>query len=261
MSSLPTIFPFYTRTDERDRNMTDPIYTPRNNLPPFQLVRSHLASTPITTITLVDFDGNETNITSYFSPLPTVYELTSYDYIQYTGYTLGTPIPAGAYHLKITDGPNTWYSEWFETHSTTDLAGNFIKLTYTSSVEVGTVGYAPYYGQGFSQYAYFRGWIRHGSHENELQVTGFNGEDVIEEAITKQRLVLRMYCTEAMHRALTTLPAHTTVTILDTYNKTYTAVNVEVGQPVWTPKIGRIDITFTDVNEIMTYRINNDSWS
>jgi len=244
-------------TAERDRNKRDPVFSPTANFPPFQLVRAHLGANAVSSAALVDLNGNETDILAYFSPLPTVYQLTSYDYIQYTGYALGSALPSGAYSLKIGDGTNTWYSEWIQIGSITD----YIKLTFTSSVEIGTAGYAPYYGQNFSQYAYLKGWIRHGSHENELMVTGFNGEDVIEEAIAKQRYVLRIYCTEAIHRALITLPTHTTVTILDTYGKTYTAKNIEVSQPVWTPKIGRIDITFTDLNEILVYRINNDSWS
>ena len=257
MSGLPTIFPFYTTTAERDRNKRDPVYSPTANFPPFQLVRAHLGANAVTSAVLVDPDSNETNIISYFSPLPTVYQLTSYDYIQYTGYALGSTLPSGAYSLKIGDGANTWYSEWMQIGSVTGL----IKLTFTSSVEIGTAGYAPYYEQSFSQYAYMKGWIRHGSHENELMVSGFDGQDVIEEAITKQRYILRTYCTEAIHRALITLPAHDTVTILDTYGNTITAKNIEVSQPVWTPKIGRIDISFTDVNEILVYRINNGDWS
>ena len=69
-----TPLPFYDSTDKQSWNRERCegsrrfcIYTDKDHLPPFQIRRTHSGNTPIESVYIVDGDGNETDITSYFT--------------------------------------------------------------------------------------------------------------------------------------------------------------------------------------------------
>ena len=78
------VLPFYTSTGQRDAervNSQDALLCPTHKCLPWQIQRSHLTSTYINEVTLIDCDGNETDVYDYF-----------YDPIAFTGLT-NSPSP------------------------------------------------------------------------------------------------------------------------------------------------------------------------
>lgn len=128
-----TTFPFYTSTAHQDANRLETPcvrINPRHKLMPFQIERSHNTSA-VSSVFLVDCDGNKENMSVYFSSIGTtvgessvgVVEFTSVDYIQYGGGALTRLLPYGVYYMELKDSYGTYYSEHF---SVRDLQPNLL---------------------------------------------------------------------------------------------------------------------------------------
>ncbi|MEN6569060.1 MAG: hypothetical protein ABFC18_03505, partial [Rikenellaceae bacterium] len=97
-----------------DKDMKVPVITPRHRLPALLWMDGSDGCAAVSSIYLVN-DSTNTNITSYFSTLPTIYNATADDYFQYKGDTLKYLLPFGVYYLKITmDNGYVYYSDWIE---------------------------------------------------------------------------------------------------------------------------------------------------
>lgn len=133
-----------------------PLISKQYRLPPFQVYREHLATSPITSLILTHIGTGVTyEIVSYiytsglniqeFSPAG----VTAYDLIVNPGLTDMTDIslPEGMYDAVMTDGTNTWYSERFYMKGYVD---NLVKINYWHrtpfTIPLGHISYAdPFY--------------------------------------------------------------------------------------------------------------------
>ena len=91
-----------------------PIYCPKHRLPSFQWMDDGDGAATVSSIYLVN-DTTNTDITTYFVTLPTLYTSDAGDdYFVYNGETLNYALPEGSYYLKITmDTDHVYYSDWF----------------------------------------------------------------------------------------------------------------------------------------------------
>lgn len=108
---------FYTATGMRDSERVDSqhgILSPNWKLPPFQIQRPAMSATGLTSLSLVDCDGNSTSILAdgTFDIDLVTHERSIYDFMTYNGQALGNYIDYGVYYLEGSDGATTWYSEW-----------------------------------------------------------------------------------------------------------------------------------------------------
>lgn len=131
------------------------VYTPKHRLPSFQWIDNGDGATAVTTIYLVDKSGVLTDITSYFTTLPTLYaSADGEDYFQYKGDTLNYALPVGEYYLKIVmDSGHIYYSERFIVdcvycHFADDFVNNSYdtfavsRTTIASAIDAGANAYA-----------------------------------------------------------------------------------------------------------------------
>jgi hypothetical protein len=116
--------PFYT--SEAQQAFSNKIYAGQRNLIhnvcstfrliPFTLTRTESAAV-LTHVYLVNHLGTETDIITHIptGQIPVYTTDSNVDYICYFGNAnMTTEMTAGTYHLKITDGTNTWYSDKFK---------------------------------------------------------------------------------------------------------------------------------------------------
>lgn len=121
-----SVLPFYTDIEEQFHRLPYsygaiyPLITPLGTVLPFQIQRAHAASQPVTEVKLITADGTEYDITQAMSDTGLqVVEFAAYDtdVIVYNA-VLPLTLPAnvrvvGLHSLQITDGVNTWYSDFF----------------------------------------------------------------------------------------------------------------------------------------------------
>lgn len=90
-----------------------PTTTPRHRLPSFQWWDDGDGAASVSSVELLN-GSTETDITSYFVTLPTLYTSDEgEDYFMYNGATLKYALPDGDYFLRITmDNDYVYYSEW-----------------------------------------------------------------------------------------------------------------------------------------------------
>lgn len=114
-----------------------PLISKTQRMPPFQLYRTTLVASPITSCILtsietgITYDVTTTIVTDgglniqAFSPAG----IDSYDLIVYPGLAdfTGITFKEGMYEAVLTDGTNTWYSERFYMKSYLD---NLVKINY-----------------------------------------------------------------------------------------------------------------------------------
>lgn len=115
MSTVYASLPFYDSLVKQDKNRTGaiiPFHCPRHQLPPFLINAEGDTIGTVDEILLVDCDGAETDITSYFETLPEVITVGSDTYIEYEGDTLNTILPTGSYYVQLTGGTSIFYSDW-----------------------------------------------------------------------------------------------------------------------------------------------------
>jgi hypothetical protein len=149
ISNTLTPLPFYTDIEEQNHRRSYaygaiyPLYAPVTSLLPFQFMREHRASTPITSCEL--YDKNGIYVADLTSDMETaglhIEEVDTYgvDVVVYPAVMpLTRSIGMGQYYLMLTDGVETWYSdiitlidtpssylqiEWYDTESMLSDAG------------------------------------------------------------------------------------------------------------------------------------------
>ena len=122
----------YERGKANGSEQFAPIFCPRHRLPSIQWMDDGDGAASVTAIYLIG-DSGETNITTYFQALPTLYTSDAGDdYFIYNGTTLNQALPIGTYYLKIImDTGHTYYSDWFTVQCVyCNLADTFVNTSY-----------------------------------------------------------------------------------------------------------------------------------
>jgi hypothetical protein len=158
---MRTVFaslPFYDSLIKQDRVRSGavvPIHCPKTQLPPF-LIAIGTTITTVNSIKLVSCDGTETDISGYFTSMPSgVLSATMGRYIVYNGDPLKTLLPGGSYYIKISKSDAEYYSDWIRimdiySNLLTDPKGTFSNYnTFTTSgiaitSAIATGGFAKY---------------------------------------------------------------------------------------------------------------------
>lgn len=167
MKTVYTTLPIYKALQDQTRErahyndsvLTNSIYTPKHRLPSFQWIDDGDGATSVSSVMLVDYEGIELNISTYFQTglsvsIPMYTSDDGDSYFIYFGTTLNYALPEGSYYLKITmDTNHVYFSEWF----TVDCVYcNFVKAfvnhgfdtftvsntTLSSIIEIGGGAYA-----------------------------------------------------------------------------------------------------------------------
>jgi hypothetical protein len=114
---------------ERTENREIPIvFLATNNIPAFQII---VSAATTATFQILDVDGNE----KLAAPSSvTVTDLTTYKRLKYNGGTLSgaAVLVAGYYQIKVTNGAETYYSDYFAWTTSTNLA-KLLKVEATTA--------------------------------------------------------------------------------------------------------------------------------
>lgn len=159
------ILPFYTSTDDWNHNKhyVPGIYTlitRQDRVLPFQIVRSHLAATPITTANLISYQGGAVvDILALMNGAGLrIDEFPSLGYdliinpstIAMAAYLM----PPGMYYLHISDGVNDFYSDIFTVVINLD---DFLLLRYWHTDNISyNGGHINYETEAYRNYCYLQ---------------------------------------------------------------------------------------------------------
>lgn len=230
---MKTIFaglPFYSSITKQEYNRINsqiPYYTPATHLPSFQICDDVSEVPEDFDVYLIDKDGYETDIGSYFNVSPAITELTDYFYITYTGAALGTQLPKGTYHLRV--DTSTGYSYFSEQFTIIDTSkGSWCKIEASNTNDLGDILYAT---AGFEQVYYLNTQLNYPANEVVEVGEEKDGEFIAEKLVTKHIYRISTYVNRALQRCLLRLPQHDSITITD-----------DVGN-VYTPSVGNVRIT------------------
>ena len=248
MDTLNQILPFYDALAKQDIYRTgshEVRHSPVATFIPFLLKRTHSASnTSITSANLIDKSGNVTNVYAKFNSgaLIHFYNYTLVDYFQYNGDALVTSLPYGEYYLQLSDGANTYYSEWFCCGDVSKM----ISIQFTNTLDLGDI----LYQHGFTQMCYLNAVL--GQPENGEIKTGDtrDGVVIIEKIITMPIYKIIDWIPNSLFQALSRLPGHSSVTIIDEVDNTYSPNNIEVKPTIATFDLTKLELRWTD-NEIV----------
>jgi hypothetical protein len=121
-----------------------------------------------------------------------------------------------------------------------------VSLEYYHGSDLGNIAYQ----SGLIQRSWLKGFIKNGTHTIEKTGEEKDGVHVPEKIVSRHTHKLKIHVDRGLHRALQTLPLHSTVTITDQGGSEYTALNIDVGDPTWYPKRGLMDVTFTTESDV-----------
>lgn len=162
MKTIITTLPIYKALRDQcyERGLANgskifaPIFCPRHRLPSFQWMDDGDGAATVDSVYLIGKES-ETDITSYFQALPTLYTSDAGDdYFIYNGTTLNYALPIGSYYLEITmDTNHVYYSDWFTVQCVyCNFADTFVNdsydtfnvsgMTISSAVDAGAGAYA-----------------------------------------------------------------------------------------------------------------------
>jgi hypothetical protein len=221
MKTIYAGLPFYDSLTKQEKNRTNskiPFYCPTTHLPPFQIC-DVIADIPSSfDFVLVDCDGVETQITSYFTATAEIISLTDYFYIIYDGAALSTELPKGTYFLRVYASTGTlYYSEHF---TVVDMSiGSWCKIECSNTKDLGNILYAT---AGFEEVYYLNTQLNWPINETVEVGEEKDGEFITEKLVTKYLLRISDYVNRALHRCLMRLSQHDTITITDEVGNTYT---------------------------------------
>lgn len=130
-----SVLPFYASIEEQNRNKwwaygrTYPLYVPILHILPFQVIRPH-STRALTVFDLYKCDGTLVGhfIQNLLEAGVVIENKGDYDVIVFGGQTpVFTNILSGSYYAKLSDGVNTWYSDFFYEF---DRPDSLLKLTW-----------------------------------------------------------------------------------------------------------------------------------
>lgn len=197
-----------------------PLICKTQRLPPFQVYRTHLAASPITSLVITHIDtGIQYTITAEiviaglniqeFSPAGE----TAYDLIVYPGLIDMTDItlPEGQYDAEMTDGTNTWYSERFYMRSYLD---DLIKIEYWHNSPFQVPGHHISYTSPFKNFVYLNSEVNRPRYEEEEVVVERDGYTFPIYMISKKVFrIVGVLLPEYLCDALRLVWMHTNVTV------------------------------------------------
>jgi len=210
------VLPFYTdlryQDYKREFNFGAiyKLYSPSARLLPFQIIRTHRSSTPITSVTLQKIkpngalDGAAVDITAQVSGSGlNILEFSAdgYDIIKYPGALIfpSYSIGLGQYYITITDGTETWYSEIF---TTVNDSSKLIRLVYSSIDNITVPGGHIDYTAPFAFECYIDSKLGKPRYPFEEEVKKRDGFTFPEKQISEKRYVFEFVAPEYLLDAL-----------------------------------------------------------
>lgn len=197
------------------------LYSPSTRLLPFQIIRPHATSTPITSVLLKGVDrkgnpnGSETDITAQVTGSGlTILEFSAdgYDIIKYPS-TFAFPaltIGLGQYFIEVTDGTNTWYSEIFTIVSNPE---KLLRLVYTNYDDIETPDGKIDYTQPFSWSVYLDTKLGKPRYTIEEEAKVRDGFTYYEKQLSEKRYVFEFMAPEFLLDALRIVRLHDVVRV------------------------------------------------
>lgn len=222
-----SILPFYSDLMYQDHRKETAygeiykLYSPNSKLLSFQIIRDHVASTPVSSVLLqkVKGDGNPDgaliDITAHViaSGLEVEYFASDgYDIIKYPStflfgtYTMGL----GQYYVVLSDGINTWYSDIF---TITNHPEKLIRLTYKNYSNLGLKRGHIDYSDGFLNTCYLDAKIGKPRYPFEEEAKKRDGYTFIEKQISEKRYVFEFSAPEYLCDALRVVRMHDIIRI------------------------------------------------
>jgi len=259
------VLPFYRDVADQDHRKRwvytakVPLISTRGKFLPFQIRRNHAdaVAQPITLVQLFDCNDNflldvttEALAAGLFIK---EFIIDGYDLIINPSFNILTvSIPQGTYYLKISDGPNTYFSELFTMFNFVD---NFVKITYFRNGDnirdLHTNEIVQYYEEGHKNYMYLPTDIA--KPEYPYSETGKERDGLFTPyvMISRKQLGLSIFAPEFLADVLRILPMHDSVTFF--YDgKSYPARRIIVQGDEWAEQgnLLKMDISFLTDNGI-----------
>jgi len=192
-------------------------------------------------------DNVSTNIPFFYKSNIIPYK----EYWWYNGAQLSIAISDDIYKLKVTEGSNTYYSDWIDACGFDDK----VKIKVSSAVDYGGVKYV----LGYAQWCYKDASVRRSPRANiEITAEQRNGKRIDEKKVSAVRYVLRVKITESEYDAFVHAAAGD-LEITDPEGKTYDCTGVEITDPQWFRGNAILEITFNDENNISVWTLNNSA--
>ena len=223
-----------------------PILTELNQIPPFQLTRSTSAAS-ITSFKLVDSGGTETTITTDITTAGLeVVAKSGFDIIKYPS---NVKIPnqnfaQNAYYAVMSDGANTWYSEYFQM---LEYTGRLLKIEFCHDGNFEHEGGYIDYSGGYKNRLFLDTQLSQPTYPTEQKGTTRQGRFFPEYQVSWKQYKFNAFLPEYLLDVARLIWQHDFVEIWQN-GKKYAVQRFLMNDPEWQDKtdIAKVEFEFTN---------------
>jgi len=252
----------YERSKRAGMDRPIPIICPITELPSFQWMDNGDGCSSVSSIELVDFYGDSTDITGYFASMPISHPITGDIYFVYIGGALNSSLPCGLGYLKITmNSAKVYYSEWFDAEGVYNGLGyssKYLQIIFTNTYDFGDI----LYHTGFTQKAWFESETMEQSYPTDEEGSK-DGRGMYIRTFARQvkkYLARTVTMPDYMVDVFNRMKLHDTITLIDLVGDVNTVYNLEVEHEwLWDDKYyAKIELTFDYDETVVTSGCGNN---